>query len=428
MKKTQAAPTYVRSPSRRSPRAKLLGCPCLALRAGTGLLLFATSVVFLDLATFHTASAQTSVEADGDSDLADPLEVPDTLPALLEMIETRYQVAQALQGEARFNELLAVRMLLGNITDSFPASNEALSLALGGKVGTVDPAVLDAELATSDSLESPQAESEMMTIDPVVKSLSECMVGSDLSESDRSIRIRIRVELDEFGSILGMPDLLDPPSPDGRTMKLFQRGLIALDGCPGLKSFDLPGAVEIILTSAAVESATAIPSTITRETLTVDVVEPLSISEPVPVTEPAWELADAAAEKSLGLGRPEIAELQLRLKLSGYDPKGIDGVAGRGMRKAITDWQTDRMLPPSGFVDVRQLEKLRTETADAFSVWIAQAENSDVLDRASRPPKRTTKAAGQPVESSNSRKWYRDGRGWYCTPTILGAMCQRNRP
>lgn len=280
------------------------------------------------------------------------------------------------------------------------------------------------------SPELPRTHSEPVPVDPVVKGLSECMVGSDLFEGDPSIRIRIRIrmELDGMGNIVGMPDLLDPPSPDGEMQKVFQRSLIALDGCPGLKSFDLPTAVEISLTTAAVESATAIPSTLTRETMAVDVAEPQSDSEPVPVTEPAWVFADAEAEKSLGLGRSEIAKLQVRLKLLGFDPKGIDGVAGRGMRKAIADWQTDRMLPPSGFVDGRQLEKLRGETADAFSIWIANSKNSDALDRASKPPKRTTKAKGQPVKPSGARKWYRDGRGWYCTPTILGAMCQRNRP
>lgn len=391
-------------------------------------MLFATSVFYFGLAAIHTASAQTEVGAVDATNPGLAVEVPDNLPALLRMIETRYQAAQTLQGEARFNELAMVRILLGNITEAFPGSNEALSLALGEHVGKVDPAALDEELAALGSAVAPLSQEESVPVDPVVKGLSECIVGSDPSEGGPSIRIRIRVELDEGGNIKGMPDLLDPPSPNEETQKVFQRSLIALDGCPGLKSFISPTVVEISLTSSAVESATVISSTIAGETVTVDVAEPLSISDPVPVVEPTWEYADSAVEKSLGLGRSEIAELQVRLKLLGYDPKGIDGVAGKGMRKAISDWQTDRMLPSSGFVDGRQLEKLREETADEFLAWVAKAENSAVLDRASKPPKATTTAKGQPAKPSGGRKWYRDERGWYCTPTILGAMCQRNRP
>ena len=429
MKEAQSATTYVAPSLCRPFRAlELFGLSPLALLAGTRCLLFATSVFYTSLATIHTASAQTDVEADRANDSEYLVEVPDTLPALLKVIEARYQVAQTLQGEARFNELSTVRMLLGNITEAFPGSNEALSLALGEQVGKVDPAALDEELATLGSAVSPRSQKDSVPVDPVVEGLSECIVGSDLSEGGASIRIRLRVELDEVGNIKGMPDLLDPLSPDAETQKVFQSSLIALDGCPGLKSFDLPTVVEISLTSSAVESATVISSTITVETLTVDVAEPLSISEPVPVAEPTWEYADSAAEKSLGLGRSEIAELQVRLKLLGYDPKGIDGVAGKGMRKAISDWQADRMLPSSGFVDGRQLEKLREETANEFSAWVAQVENSAALDRASKPPKASTKAKGQPAKPSGGRKWYRDERGWYCTSTILGAMCQRNRP
>lgn len=391
-------------------------------------MLFATSVFYFGLAAIHTASAQTEVGAVDATNPGLAVEVPDNLPALLRMIETRFQAAQTLQGEARFDELSMVRMLLGKITEAFPGSNEALSLALGENVGTVDPSALDEELAALGSAVAPRSQEEAVIVDPLVKGLSECIAGSDQSEGGANIRIRLRVELDEVGNIIGMPDLLDPPNPDAETRNVFQSSLLALDGCPGLKSFDLPTVVEISLTAAAVESATVITSTITSETLTVVVAEPLSISEPLPVAEPTWEYADSAAEKSLGLGRSEIAELQVRLKLLGYDPKGIDGVAGKGMRKAISDWQTDRMLPSSGFFDGRQLQKLHEETANEFSAWVAQAANSAALERASKPPKATTKAKGQPAKPSGGRKWYRDERGWYCTSTILGAMCQRNRP
>ena len=398
------------------------------VQSATRLSLLVASIFYLCLATCHTAYAQTQVEAAGTTESTSPVEVPNTLPALRQMIETRYDAAQALQGKAKIIELTKVKMLLGKIAEVFPASNDALNLALGGKVGKVDPAVLDAELATLESQELPLAQIESTIVDPIVAGLTGCMVGSGLSEGGSIVRIQMRVELDELGNIVGMPDLIEPTNPDGGMRKVFQRSLISLDGCPALKLFDLPTAAVITLTSGAVESVTAIPSTIAREALTADVAEPKSNSEPLPFTEPAWVFADSEAEKLLSLGRSEIADLQVRLKLLGFDPKGIDGVAGRAMRKAISDWQTDRALPPSGFVDGRQLEKLRTETAEAFSVWIANTENSGALDRALKPPKSTAKAKGQPAKPSGSRKWYRDGRGWYCTPTILGAMCQRNRP
>ncbi|HLF18928.1 MAG TPA: peptidoglycan-binding protein [Candidatus Omnitrophota bacterium] len=56
---------------------------------------------------------------------------------------------------------------------------------------------------------------------------------------------------------------------------------------------------------------------------------------------------------------PNIEEVQLLLKIYGYDPGPIDGLFGGRTRDAIKRFQEDNGLNPSRFVDQQTWEKLR---------------------------------------------------------------------
>ncbi len=315
--------------------------------------------------------------------------VPDTLLGLLQQMEDLHTKAETLSGADRENELSMIRKLLNQVENEYPASNEALSLALGDKVGSIDPAALDAELAAAETERQKPELTAATTTNPTVATLSICFPPNNQTEGtdDPSARITIQVELDAEGRIIGMPDFIEPAAPDEAARKLFQRSLIALDSCAELKTLDLPTAIEISLTSVSVDKAVLKPGVQSFE-------PPVTKAPPVAVEglpeislEPDWAIVDNAAEKALDLKRPDIAELQVRLELLGFDPNGLDGMIGRGVRQAINGWQVARSIPPSGYIDQRQLTAIKAESQDAFLKWIAEETNAGVLAKASKLPK-----------------------------------------
>lgn len=71
--------------------------------------------------------------------------------------------------------------------------------------------------------------------------------------------------------------------------------------------------------------------------------------------------ATDADEARLALGEIARAEVQARLSALGYDPKGVDGKFGSGARAAISRWQGDNGLAPTGYLNAEQLARLRNQ-------------------------------------------------------------------
>ena len=184
-----------------------------------------------------------------------------------------------------------------------------------------------------------------------------------------------------------MPDFIEPTTPDEAERKLFQQSLIALDSCAELKKLNLPAAIEMSLTAVGLDSAALKPGI---QPLEPPVLKPPQIAAddlPEILPEPIWAATDSITEKALDLNRTDIAELQVRLGLLGFDPNGVDGVIGRGVRKAINDWQIGMSAPPTGYLDDQQFTAIMIESQDAFSVWVSEKTNADILAKASKPPK-----------------------------------------
>lgn len=66
-------------------------------------------------------------------------------------------------------------------------------------------------------------------------------------------------------------------------------------------------------------------------------------------------------EAALNLSRNARRQIQRNLSLLGYDPRGIDGVFGRGSRAAITAWQRGRALEETGFLTGPQIDVLQQQ-------------------------------------------------------------------
>jgi peptidoglycan hydrolase-like protein with peptidoglycan-binding domain len=66
-------------------------------------------------------------------------------------------------------------------------------------------------------------------------------------------------------------------------------------------------------------------------------------------------------ERGLNLSRDQRMEIQRQLTLLGFDPRGIDGVFGRGTRSAIKTWQTRNGMDGTGYMDRAQWRLLRQQ-------------------------------------------------------------------
>jgi len=81
-------------------------------------------------------------------------------------------------------------------------------------------------------------------------------------------------------------------------------------------------------------------------------------------------VADQNSEAILGLDKAARREIQGRLAAMNYDPRGIDGVFGRGTRRALAGWQKDNGIAATGYLDANQLAQLREASQAAYEVWL----------------------------------------------------------
>ncbi|WP_186827110.1 peptidoglycan-binding protein [Shimia ponticola] len=86
------------------------------------------------------------------------------------------------------------------------------------------------------------------------------------------------------------------------------------------------------------------------------------------------ENAAEAAEQALALNRNARREIQRNLALLEFDPRGIDGIFGRGTRAAIRAWQGSRGFEQSGFLSANQLSALSAQASLRAAELEAEAE------------------------------------------------------
>ena len=79
-------------------------------------------------------------------------------------------------------------------------------------------------------------------------------------------------------------------------------------------------------------------------------------------------------EAALGLDREERRALQRYLSILGYDPRGIDGIFGRGTRAAIGRWQNDERFEATGYFTGNQVERLRQRGQERQAALEAEAK------------------------------------------------------
>jgi len=95
---------------------------------------------------------------------------------------------------------------------------------------------------------------------------------------------------------------------------------------------------------------------------------------PEPIREaPVQALDPEGAEAALGLSREARRAVQRDLEILGHDPRGIDGIFGRGTRAAVRSWQEGNDVPATGFLTGNQIALMREQAADRAAELEAEA-------------------------------------------------------
>ena len=124
--------------------------------------------------------------------------------------------------------------------------------------------------------------------------------------------------------------------------------------------------------------------------------------------EPA--LQAEAKEKDLGLSRDARREIQRSLTLLDYDPKGIDGIFGKGSRAAISKFQAVNGLPETGFVTRAFMNRLGVQAERRSKELEAEAKRRKIeLERQDRAYWKATGALGDEVGLRSYLERYPDG-------------------
>lgn len=79
--------------------------------------------------------------------------------------------------------------------------------------------------------------------------------------------------------------------------------------------------------------------------------------------------ASQGTEEALALNRSQRVDVQRRLALAGFNPRGLDGVFGPRTRGAITDFQTAWGFPATGYLENSLVADLNQRTEDAYQAW-----------------------------------------------------------
>ena len=79
-------------------------------------------------------------------------------------------------------------------------------------------------------------------------------------------------------------------------------------------------------------------------------------------------------EDELNLGREDRRRIQTALSVLGFDPRGIDGLFGRGTRTAIAEWQRAGGLEATGYLSSDQLARLSEQAGRRAAAIEAEAE------------------------------------------------------
>lgn len=116
------------------------------------------------------------------------------------------------------------------------------------------------------------------------------------------------------------------------------------------------------------------------------------------------------AEDALKLDRDQRRTIQRQLSLLGFDPRGVDGIFGRGSRAAISAWQKAQGALATGYLSAAELPRLALQADRRAAELEAEAAARQAeLERQDRRFWQDTGAAGDEAGLRAYMRKYPDG-------------------
>ncbi|MBR9653286.1 peptidoglycan-binding domain-containing protein [Thalassovita aquimarina] len=169
-------------------------------------------------------------------------------------------------------------------------------------------------------------------------------------------KVTIGFELDERGELVGIPEPLGDATANADVRRLYLRAATALDTCAPFPLTGESASFKAVLSNSNVLSMRRIS----------DAKAPSVRQAAAAVHRPTTE----ETENALSLNRSRRIEIQRRLQLLGFDPKGVDGVFGQNTRDAISSWQADKGFPATGILGAVQLLALNAQSQVLYADYI----------------------------------------------------------
>ncbi|WP_406651334.1 peptidoglycan-binding domain-containing protein (plasmid) [Aliisedimentitalea scapharcae] len=269
-----------------------------------------------------------------------------------------------------------MQRLLDRILQQYPTSDLAVAILLRDTIDGVDLAEFDRLISNTTGSGIGQragSQADLPTTEATRANIGTCIAaGIGLLPTQP---ITIRVELNAEGHVTGIPDLVEPKEPDFFARSLFLASVAAIDGCAPYpinlmgRRFDadiaIDGSVSLVASVGAEVLHTPAQTPDAGQDVTAKPISPRSLFLP----------SSDQTEEDLELDKPAIRDIQARLVVLGFDPKGIDGVIGRGARTALKDWQASQGAQANGFLNKELLDTLKGQSHEALETWLLDPAN-----------------------------------------------------
>ncbi|WP_306733904.1 peptidoglycan-binding domain-containing protein [Marimonas arenosa] len=210
-----------------------------------------------------------------------------------------------------------------------------------------------------DKPEEADAGRSQQYVQSLKMALGGCFGGSP--EISPDTRVSVGFGLDGEGRLTGIPEYKGKSAVTADMRRLFLRGASALDECEPFPPERKTSRFEVVLSNTGILS-------LNRMSEAPDIRDPALRKAATAVNKPAT----SQTEQELSLTRAQRSEIQQRLLVLGFDPKGVDGVFGQNSRNSISAWQDDKGFPVTGFLSAVQLLALNAQSEADYAEYVAR--------------------------------------------------------
>ncbi|WP_323785515.1 peptidoglycan-binding domain-containing protein [Thalassovita sp.] len=277
--------------------------------------------------------------------------------------------------------------------EQYPESDLAVGIILQDTIDGVDLSLFSQQLENSAVESSGQnSDTQIFKVGetPAVPDPDDCIAAALDEPADQQLLIGVNLGPD--GRVSGIPELVAPENPNSSARKLFLSAVGAIDRCAPYPVNQTGSRFEVKVSKDGITISTDLARTLRSETAvqpstetavaeaSVSNTNQITSSHGAPPNSTQLSPATSATESDMALDKQAIRDIQARLLVLGYDPNGIDGLIGRGVRSAVKKWQVSRDINANGYLNEEQLAALKAQSQPGLKIWLSDPENEQTYN------------------------------------------------